>query len=247
MPFSDRPCVVILGATGGVGTALAKNLSERGWKLFLIGRNTDKLAQLDASLHAASYPIEFASSSQIGEALNEAKTTLGRIDGIANCIGSLLLKPAHLTSDTEWESVLDVNLGSAFATVRAAGKLMDGGSVVLVSSAAARIGLANHVAIAAAKAGIEGLTRSAAATYASRGLRFNAVAPGLVKTELTRRLWENESAANASAAMHPLGRLGDPEDVAGLMAWLLAPENSWITGQVIGVDGGLADLKTKNR
>jgi len=131
--------------------------------------------------------------------------------------------------------------------VRAAGQLMDGGSVVLVSSAAARIGLANHEAIAAAKAGIEGLTRSAAATYASRGLRFNAVAPGLLKTGLTRRLWENESAAAASAAMHPLGRLGEPEDVAGLIAWLLDPVNTWITGQVIGVDGGLADLKTKNR
>ena len=247
MPLSVQPCVVILGATGGVGTALAKNLSKRGYSLFLIGRNTEKLAQLDASIPAISYPIEFASPSQIGEALHHAKTVLGRIDGIANCIGSLLLKPAHLTSDMEWESVLDVNLGSAFATVRAAGKLMDGGSVVLMSSAAARVGLANHEAIAAAKAGIEGLTRSAAASYASRGIRFNAVAPGLVKTELTRRLWENESAANASAAMHPLGRIGTPEEVAGLIAWLLDPENSWITGQVIGIDGGLADLKTKHR
>ena len=141
-----------------------------------------------------------------------------------------------------------MNLGSAFATVRAAAETMpEGGSVVLLSSAAARVGLPGHEAIAAAKAGIEGLTRSAAATYGSRGLRFNAVAPGLVRTNLTRRIWENSMASAASVAMHALGRLGEPEDVASLIAWLLDRANNWVTGQIFGVDGGLSSVRGKGR
>ena len=121
-----------------------------------------------------------------------------------------------------------------------------GGSVVLVSSAAARVGLANHEAIAAAKAGIIGLTLSAAATYARQGIRFNAVAPGLVRTPLTKGLVASELAEKASIGMHPLGRLGEPEEVAGAILWLLDPAQSWITGQVLGVDGGLANVKGRS-
>jgi NAD(P)-dependent dehydrogenase (short-subunit alcohol dehydrogenase family) len=120
-----------------------------------------------------------------------------------------------------------------------------GGSVVLVSSAAARLGLANHEAIAAAKAGVIGLTLSAAATYAARGLRVNAVAPGLVRTPLTARITGSEAALKASTALHALGRIGEPEDVASAIAWLLDPAQSWVTGQVLGVDGGLATLRSR--
>lgn len=122
-----------------------------------------------------------------------------------------------------------------------------GGSVVLMSSAAARIGLANHEAIAAAKAGIIGLTLSAASTYAGRGIRVNAVAPGLVKSHMTRELWETPAAESISTAMHALGRLGEPSDVAAVVEWLLQPTNDWLTGQVIGIDGGLATLATRNK
>ena len=156
-----------------------------------------------------------------------------------------MLKPAHLTSTADWNATLAANLSSAFGCVRAAGRLLkaDGGSVVLVSSAAARVGLANHEAIAAAKAGVIGLMLSAAATYARQRIRFNAVAPGLVRTPLTKGLVSSELAEKASVAMHPLGRLGEPEDVARAIAWLLDPAQGWITAQVIGVDGGLADVR----
>ena len=117
--------------------------------------------------------------------------------------------------------------------------------MVLVSSAAARVGIANHEAIAAAKAGVIGLVLSAAATYARQGVRFNAVAPGLVRTPLTKGLVASEQAEKASLGMHPLGRLGEPGDVARAIAFLLDPAQSWITGQVLGVDGGLADLKAR--
>jgi NAD(P)-dependent dehydrogenase (short-subunit alcohol dehydrogenase family) len=172
--------------------------------------------------------------------------THGRLDGIANCIGSVLLKPAHLTSDADWDDTLRRNLGTAFSTVRTAARLMRGaGSVVLFSSAAARIGLPNHEAIAAAKAGVIGLALSAAASYAPRGVRVNVVAPGLVDTPLAASITASELARKASEKMHPLGRLGTAEDVARALAWLLEPDASWVTGQVIGVDGGLATVAAR--
>jgi 3-oxoacyl-[acyl-carrier protein] reductase len=243
----NQASVVILGATGGIGSALCKVLAARGYNLFLAGRNADRLAELSASFQSLTHSLAAIDSETILHCVRQAQKAFGRVDGIANCIGSLLLKPAHLTSDLEWQETLAVNLGSAFAAVRAAAETMpEGGSVVLLSSAAARVGLAGHEAIAAAKAGIEGLTRSAAATYGSRGLRFNAVAPGLVRTKLTRRIWENSMAA-ASVAMHALGRLGEPEDVASLIAWLLDRGNNWVTGQIFGVDGGLSSVRGKGR
>ena len=244
----NQASVVILGATGGIGSALCKVLAARGYNLFLAGRNADRLAELSASFQSPTHSLASIDSEKILDCVQQAQKAFGRVDGIANCIGSLLLKPAHLTSDLEWQETLAVNLGSAFAAVRAAAETMpEGGSVVLLSSAAARVGLPSHEAIAAAKAGIEGLTRSAAATYGSRGLRFNAVAPGLVRTNLTRRIWENSMASAASAAMHALGRLGEPEDVASLIAWLLDRANNWVTGQIFAVDGGLSSVRGKGR
>jgi 3-oxoacyl-[acyl-carrier protein] reductase len=165
-----------------------------------------------------------------------------------NCVGSLLLKPAHLTKESEWHHTIATNLTSAFATVQAAAKTMGnrGGSVVLMSTAAARLGLANHEAIAAAKAGVEGLAQSAAASYAKQAIRFNVVAPGLVKTKLTKRIWESERAATTSIAMHALGRLGEAEEVASLITWLLEPANSWVTGEVFAIDGGLAHIRSSH-
>ena len=122
---------------------------------------------------------------------------------------------------------------------------MKNGSVVLFSSAVHAIGLANHEAIAAAKAGVVGLAKSAAATYASAGLRFNVVSPGLVATPLTEKITCQPRARAYSLSMHPLGRLGEPDDIARAVIFLLDPCNTWITGQVFSIDGGLSSLKTQ--
>ena len=239
--------VLVLGATGGIGSALARRLAAKGVPLVLAGRDAARLDALAAETGGKAHVLDARQPAEVDAAAAMAVRIHGRLDGLANCVGSILLKPAHMTSEEEWDAVIATNLRSAFASVRAAARSMpEGGSVVLVSSAAARLGLANHEAIAAAKAGIIGLTLSAAATYAARGLRVNAVAPGLVRTPMTARITGNEPALKSSVAMHALGRIGEPEEVASAIAWLLDAEQSWVSGQVLGVDGGLATLRTRS-
>jgi 3-oxoacyl-[acyl-carrier protein] reductase len=241
------PAYVIIGAAGGIGSAVAWQLHAAGARLMLAGRTLEKLEPLAAALNARQHEVEATDFKAVEACLQTAQSEFGQVDGVLNCAGSILLKPAHLTTEVELREVIDQNLVSAFATVRAAAGVMrkNGGSIVLMSSAAAEIGLPNHEAIAAAKAGVVGLMRSAAATYAAQRIRVNVVAPGLVETPMSERITANETSKKASIAMHPLGRLGQPEDIAQPICWLLSPESSWVTGQMIGVDGGLASLKAR--
>lgn len=237
--------VLVIGAAGGIGSALVRRLVASGGKVYLAGRDASRLETLATELGMPWGTVEATDPDAIDGVADRAVAELGGLDGLVNCAGSILLKPAHLTSTADWQTTIATNLTSAFGCVRAAGRLMkgEGGSVVLVSSAAARVGLANHEAIAAAKAGIIGLVLSAAATYAKQKVRFNAVAPGLVRTPLSKGLLSSELAEKASVGMHPLGRLGEPDEVAAAIQWFLDPAQGWITGQVLGIDGGLADLR----
>ncbi len=224
---------LILGSTSAIAQALTRRLEAEG-------------ARVEGHSRRAG-GLNLADFAEVERVVETAAARHGRLDGVVNCAGSILLKPAHLTTAAEYQATIEANLTTAFAAVRAAAKVMmaPGGSIVLVSSAAARTGLANHEAIAAAKAGVIGLTLAAAATYAPRRIRVNCVAPGLTATPLTARITGNDAARAASTAMHPLRRLGEPEDVASAIAWFLDPSNSWVTGQVLGVDGGLSSVRAR--
>jgi 3-oxoacyl-[acyl-carrier protein] reductase len=242
------PAAFIFGATGGIGSALARRLSSAGWRLALCARGRESLEALGAELGAHTEAADATDSKAVENAFSAACEQFGRLDGVVNCAGSLLLKPAHLTTPEEWAQTLNVNLSTAFHVLRAANSRMmrtGRGSIVLMASAVALRGMINHEAIAAAKAGVVGLAQSAAATYARYNIRVNCVAPGLIRTPLTASLTTNESTPRASVALHPLGRIGEPEEVASAIAWFLAPENSWVTGQVLAVDGGLSRLQPR--
>ena len=240
---------LIFGAYGGIGSALSRRLAQAGARLLLAGRDEARLAMLAAEVGGEIFCLDGSNLKQVESCIKRAADLHGPLNGVANCIGSLVLKPAHLLSEEDWDATITINLKSAFAVVRAAAITMaqQGGSIVLLSSAAARVGITNHEAISAAKAGIEGLALAASATYASKGIRINCVAPGMTRTPLSAKMLQSEMMAKASAGMHPLGRIGEPNEIASAIEWLLDPEQSWVTGQVIGVDGGLSRIRPRSQ
>lgn len=240
--------ILIVGATGGIGQSLVNSLHKSGAKLLFCARNAEKLQALANQYSCPFFVGDISDAESAKDIFDQIATHLAvtesKLDGLVNLAGSIVLKPAHLTSISDWDSVIRQNLSSAFHCIKFAVPLLSSSSsVVLMSSAAARIGLANHEAIAAAKAGVIGLTKSAAATYANKGIRFNCLAPGLVRTQLSEKITSNPASEKASLSLHALKRIGEPADIAPMIEFLLSDNSSWITGQVIGTDGGLADIK----
>lgn len=236
---------VIVGGSGGIGSVIARSLAADGARVVLAARTLDRLYPIADAMGAVALEVDAADFGEMEALLTEVRGRYDRVAGVVNAVGSILLKPAHLTSEVELAETMRLNMQTAFATVRAAAKVMtEGGSVLLFSSSAAEVGLANHEAIAAAKGAVAALTRSAAATYAPRKLRVNAIAPGLVATPLAARITGNAKSLELSTAMHPAGRIGTAEDIVGPARWLLDPASDWVTGQVIGVDGGMAAVRT---
>ncbi len=248
--MEDKPSELyfIAGGTGGVGSEVARRLRATGTDVMLAARNPARLEECMARLGARGVVMDATDPQAVADAFATALGGGARLAGVVNCVGTILLKPAHLTSDEEWHTTLHTNLTSSFLLMREAARRMmqaGGGSVVFCSTVAAERGLCNHEAIAAAKAGVEGLARAAASTYARYKIRVNCVAPGLVRTPLSQAITGSEAALKASVALHPLGRVGEPGDVASAICWLLSPEQSWVTGQVLHVDGGMSTVQPR--
>lgn len=228
---------LVLGASGRIGASLCRLLRSEGAQLLLAARREEPLRALADEIGATYRVADATSFLDVENAAAQAVEHHGALDGIVNTVGGGNVgTPAHLTMEPEWATTIASTLGSAFAVVRAAALTMEsGGAVVLISSAAASIGLLDHDLISAAAAGVEGLTRSAAATYAPR-LRVNAVASGLRGMQ---------ALTGASSTEPAPTRAGEPADIASAVAFLLDPANAWITGQVLGVDGGLSYLRAR--
>ncbi|MDD2860113.1 MAG: SDR family NAD(P)-dependent oxidoreductase [Acidiphilium sp.] len=234
--------IVIIGATGGVGSALAARLSGQGVALHLVARNGTALAAI-AERFGASHKVADCTDDA---ALTAAVAAAGpRIAGVAYCVGSIVMKPLKRASVEDFASTYALNvIGAARAVAAAeAGLRACEGSVVLFSSVAARAGFPNHAVIGAAKAAVEGLCVALAAELAP--VRVNCIAPSLTRSKMAAGMTGNDAMARALAAQHPISRLGEPADGAALAAFLLSPDAGWITGQVIGVDGGRATLRTR--
>lgn len=233
---------IILGGTGGIGAALARRLAAGGRKLHLIARDAARLETLASELGASHAICDVMDPATIATAI---ATVEGPVGGLAYAVGSINLKPLPRLTAAEMMADYQLNaLGAALAVqaalpgLKAAG---NGAAILFYSSVAVAQGFPNHVSIAMAKGAIEALTRSLAAELAPR-IRVNCVAPSLVRTPLARALTGNEQMAQAIAALHPLQRIGAAEDLAAMGMLLLSPESGWITGQVIGIDGGRSAL-----
>jgi NAD(P)-dependent dehydrogenase (short-subunit alcohol dehydrogenase family) len=243
--------VFIGGIAGGIGSALAKRLSSANWSVGGYGRPSEKWSEFKESHDQYNlYDADGTDPASLKKAVSGFCESAGGIDAYVHAIGSVFLKPLHLISDEEWQTVLACNLNSAFFAAREVITPMrrqKSGTLIFFSSVAAQAGLSNHEAIAAAKGGIDGLVKSIAATYAANGVRANAIAPGLVRTGATSQLTGNEQALRFSERMHPLGRIGEPDEVASLVAWLVSEEASWMTGQTLSLDGGMGTVLPKPR
>ena len=234
---------MVFGATGGIGSALARRLKARGVEPFLVARGEAKLAELGAALGAPWQAADATDAASVKAAVAAAGAPLA---GLAFCVGSILLKPISRLSEADFLDTFRLNaLAPAMAVQAALPALVAGkGSVVLFSSVAARRGFTNHAAIGAAKAAVEGLAVSLAAELAPN-VRVNVVAPSLTKTQLAEPLTRSPQMAEAIARQHPIPRLGEGDDAAAMADFLLSDAAGWITGQVIGVDGGRGALAGK--
>lgn len=243
-PAASSPIVLVTGAAGGIGQALVARLHAAGWRIAAVSRRAERLAALPV---AARIVADVTTPEGAAQALAACQQQLGLPTHLAHLVGNTLIAPLHRTAAEQWQEVLRVNLGSALAVLSAWVQALSAapakGAAVLASSVVARIGVANHEAIAAAKGGVEALVRSAAATYAAQGLRVNAVAPGLTDTPLTAGLLKLPAMREGAGRQYPLGGVQSADDVAAAFAWLLSDEASRLTGQVIAVDGGFSTIR----
>ncbi|CAL8463186.1 g2720 [Coccomyxa elongata] len=244
---SDSPVYVVFGAAGAVGSDLVGRLAaQQGARVIASDRDHSDLDGLSKTIKDATImPADTQDPDAVASVISKAADQHGHVDGVASCVGSMLIKPAHLTSTDEFVEQMRENALSAFHILKgSAGAMMSsgGGSIALCSSSIAHRGTANHDALAAAKGAVSSLALSAASTYSPHNIRVNVCVPGVIEAKMTEPLAESEGARDASERMIALGRLGQAADVGRALEFLLHPANSYITGTFLHVDGGLGSM-----
>ena len=228
--------IVIIGCGSGIGLATAKELHKTHQVLGISRTKTSEIDNLN---------IQFYEKNILSDSLEDI-TFPEKIDGLVYAPGSINLKPFNRLTEEDFRNDFEINVLGAVKIIQ---KLLsnlkksDNASIVLFSSVAAKTGMPFHASIATSKAAIEGLTKSLAAELAAQKIRVNAIAPSLTETPLASQLLSSEERREASAKRHPLQKIGQPEEIAKMVVFLLSESGSWITGQTIGIDGGIGSLK----
>ena len=237
--MSDK--YLIFGATGSIGSSLAQQVKDSNQEAHLISRNGDELKALSEKLGFSFTVADVLEDGFIDQIKPDVSDDI--IKGLAYCIGSIDLKPLKRVTESDMNKCMKLNLYSAIEAIQGFQDELkkSNGSIVLFSSVAAQKGFTNHTIIASAKAAIEGLTVTLAAEFAP-SIRVNCIAPSLTESKISQSMLKSEVVAEALAKAHPLKRLGEGKDSASLAKFLLSGENSWVTGQIIGVDGGRSSL-----
>jgi len=237
MDFKNKN-ILVVGGSAGIGLALVKSMVEKGANVYNVSRTQSE--EWPAGVNHQELDV-LQNLETLGNFLPD------ELHGLVYSVGSITLKPFGRVSEDDF--LIDYRLNvigaakviqQAFKNLKASGSA----SIVLISSVAATTGMGFHSSIASAKAGIEGLTKSLAAEFSAIKVRVNAVAPSLTDTRLAANLLNTDEKKTASAKRHPLGKYGQPEDIAAAITFLLAEESNWITGQVISIDGGMGQLRT---
>ena len=244
---------IITGAGSGIGLAAAKLLHEAGFAVVGVGRDTGKLANLEAELgqgeggdptRVATISVDVTAEDAPAQIVALALERFGSIDAVVNNAGVGSPKPVHEATDADFDGMIDIMLKAPFRLIRAALPHMTrGGAVVNVTSTFAHIGGRRGGAYSAAKGGLKSLTEHMACEYGPQGIRSNCVAPGVTMTDMVRHRFEDEIFKRANVETTPYPRLAEPEDVAAVIAFLCQPGSEMVNGQSIVVDGGWTNTK----
>ena len=230
--------ILVVGGSSGIGLSLVQSLHQQKANVYVISRTV-----------SPAWPDEIKSlQADVTKELDTVESFLPeQLHGLVYAVGSITLKPFNRLSAEDFFNDYQLNVLGAVRTTQIALKALKNAgssSIVFISSVAAKIGLPYHASIAAAKGAVEGMAISLAAELASLKIRVNVVSPSLTNTSLAEKLLNSPEKQEASAKRHPLGRYGQPEDISNSIAFLLSDKSSWMTGQVIGIDGGMGNLKT---
>jgi 3-oxoacyl-[acyl-carrier protein] reductase len=230
--------ILVVGGSSGIGLALVQTLHQQKANVYVVSRTV-----------SAEWPSEVNSiQADVTKDLDTVEAFLPeQLHGLVYAVGSITLKPFNRLSTEDFLNDYQLNVLGAVRTTQIALKALKNAgnsSIVFISSVAAKIGLPYHASIAAAKGAVEGMAISLSAELASLKIRVNVVSPSLTNTSLAEKLLNSPEKQEASAKRHPLGRYGQPEDISNSIAFLLSDQSSWMTGQVIGIDGGMGNLKT---
>jgi NAD(P)-dependent dehydrogenase (short-subunit alcohol dehydrogenase family) len=230
---------LIFGATGSVGSSLAEQLKNSDNDIHLVARNESEVKAIAEKL-GCSYTVADVLEDGF---IEKVKSDINDIKGVAYCVGSIDLKPLRMVTEADMNKCMKLNLYSTIEVIKGFQESLkkNKGSVVLFSTVAAQRGFTNHTIIASTKAAVEGLTVTLAAEFAPN-IRVNCIAPSLSKSKIAEPMLKNPTIAEGIAKAHPLKRLGEGKDSAALAKFLITEESSWITGQIIAVDGGRSKL-----
>ena len=235
--------IIIIGGSGSIGSAIAKEVIDQGFDVTLIGRNYASLEKVSKELNCSFLKADVCNSEELKKSLNLCGED---VYGLIYCAGSINIKSLSAAHENDYIDSFKVNtLGAIIAIQTLKGVLLKNkGSILLFSSVAARQGFTNHTIISTSKGAIEGLTVSLAAEL-SPNVRVNCIAPSLTESGMSKSIIANENVKKAIETLHPIPKIGIPEDHSKLAAFLIGDSNTWITGQLFNIDGGRSTVRKK--